>query len=70
MASRISQLLTKETQIKNEQQQLITLDPNLGKIAALTQEQVIKLQEDFQNYRQKKQLLIKIKVISLSNFFC
>ena len=46
--------LQKETQIKSEQQQLITLDPNLNKIAALTQEQVIKLQEDFQKLPQKE----------------
>ena len=46
--------LQKETQIKSEQQQLITLDPNLNKIAALTQEQVIKLQEDFHKLPQKE----------------
>ena len=49
--------LQKETQIKSEQQQLITLDPNLNKIAALTQEQVIKLQEDFHKLPLKETVI-------------
>ena len=49
--------LQKETQIQSEQQQLITLDPNLNKIAALTQEQVIKLQEDFHKLPLKETVI-------------
>ena len=49
--------IQKESQIKNEQQQLITLDPNLNQIAALTQEQVIKLQEDFRKLPPKETVI-------------
>lgn len=46
--------LQKDEQIKDEQNQLIALDSNLNKIVKMNQEQIIKLQEDYQKLPQKE----------------
>ena len=46
--------LQKDEQIKDEQNQLIALDPNLNKIVGMEQEEIIKLQEDYQKLPQKE----------------
>ena len=46
--------LQKDEQIKDEQNQLIALDSNLSKIVKMNQEQIIKLQEDYQKLPQKE----------------
>ncbi|MBC6369292.1 DNA repair protein [Lactobacillus kullabergensis] len=46
--------LQKDGQIKDEQNQLIALDSNLNKIVKMNQEQIIKLQEDYQKLPQKE----------------
>ena len=46
--------LQKDEQIKDEQNQLIALDLNLNKIVKMNQEQIIKLQEDYQKLPQKE----------------
>ena len=46
--------LQKDEQLKDEQNQLIALDSNLNKIVKMNQEQIIKLQEDYQKLPQKE----------------
>ena len=46
--------LQQDEQIKDEQNQLIALDSNLNKIVKMNQEQIIKLQEDYQKLPQKE----------------
>lgn len=41
--------IQKEAQIKNDEKQLLTLDPNLKQIAGFSQEQILKLQDDYRN---------------------